>query len=243
VSGRLPTGPPGARSWNTPFGRLALRGAAELLDELHRQTLQAAAARHHTGQFVDLHGTTPPLKIFLKGTYLRGKAIYRHTLRTALGCPLPCEREFRNLTWLRTHGFLAPRPLAAGGIWRGLVPCYQVLITELVADASTLCEVHPSPEQWHALGTEVARLHNSGFIHRDLFPRNVLLNREGKFVFLDTRYGGRSRPFRDAAYDLACLTLDPAPLGPKGGDALFAGYSELRRLPRRYRGLAPCVKS
>ncbi len=67
----------------------------------------------------------------------------------------------------------------------------------------------------NALAREVARLHARGFIHRDLFPRNLLVTTGGEtpcIHFLDAWRGGARPGLRGADYDLACFFLYGADL-------------------------------
>jgi len=158
------------------------------------------------------------VRAHFKFSPLRGRSSLRHGLRSLWpGVEVPRLQEFANLTWLRDNGFRAPRPLVAGCVrsaW-GL-PVFQLLFTEEVPGASTLrqlFEAGPAPLRRRALeelAREVARLHGHGFVHRDLFPRNLLVTEEGDAVrvhFLDVWRGGPRPGLRGPAYDLACLML------------------------------------
>lgn len=161
-------------------------------------------------------------RAWFKGSHLRGKARLRHTLRrTLLLRPAPRVREFKNLEWLREHGFQAPKPLAAGVVLRHGFPTYQFLASELVPDARTFdvalrAEDPPGRTALvEELARDVARLHALHFVHRDLFARNVLVTPAGaarRLWFVDCWRGGPSAPLRGAAYDLGCLMLEGASL-------------------------------
>jgi aminoglycoside/choline kinase family phosphotransferase len=60
------------------------------------------------------------------------------------------------------------------------------------------------------LARETARMHALGFVHHDLYPRNVLVlprTDTARVAFLDAWAGGPPPQLRPAAYDLACLLL------------------------------------
>ncbi|HED64783.1 MAG TPA: hypothetical protein ENJ09_04420 [Planctomycetes bacterium] len=182
-------------------------------------------------------------RAYLKHGPLRGSAARRYGLADLLGRPTPRIREFDNLSWLRAHGFAAPEPLAARLDRSGLRASYQFLATREIKGARTLREELEASDAERcaallaSLGAEVARLHGAGFVHRDLFPRNVLVvasGRSPRFAFLDAWRGGPrpQPPGRGRTFDLACLTLYLPTLA--GGDArrlLLESYS--RSSPQR----------
>ena len=158
--------------------------------------------------------------LYLKYGPLRGSAALRYGLRARLGLPAPRLREFDNLAWLRDAGFLAPEPLAAGVRVTSLRASFQFLATRELPGRITLraflargdeASLARRPAGLAELGARVARLHRAGFVHRDLFPRNLLVEESGgeSVAFLDTWRGGprRQPPGRGIAYDLACLLL------------------------------------
>ena len=123
---------------------------------------------------------------WFKGSTLTGKAMWRHRARQLfLRAPLPRVNEYQNLEWLAARLFRVPRPLAAGVFARGGLPRYQFLVTERIQSTQTLREhfadAAPATRK-RALATlarEAARMHSLGFIHRDLYPRNLLVGRGG----------------------------------------------------------------
>ena len=170
---------------------------------------------------------------------LWGKARWRHALRLhLLRASLPRLREFENLTWLRRHGYGAPKPLFAAAFLRHGLPLFQALVTEEVPDATTLrqlLEAGPSPVRTPAveeLGRLVAGLHAQGFVHRDLFPRNLLVTHgeDGpRLHFLDAWRGGPRRGLRGPTYDIACLLLYAPSLLERDEEALLlATYFDAR---------------
>lgn len=169
----------------------------------------------HDGAFsalVELDG----VDAWLKSDAVFERARLRMSVRRWLGVAAPCVVEYRNLLWLRTHGFRAPEPLAAGVLLDGIYVRRQLLATRWLGEHRTL-EQHlrtaSGPERrarLDELARELARLHALGFVHRDLFLRNLLVDDAPGIVLIDCRRGGRGRPLRDASYDLGCLMLEGA---------------------------------
>jgi tRNA A-37 threonylcarbamoyl transferase component Bud32 len=177
-------------------------------------------------------------RAYLKGGPLTGKAAVRHGLRAALlRQPPPRLKEAANLRWLRSHEFQVPPPLVAGLLSRGGLPRYQFLVTRWVDGARTLDRVldEDTPEErrpiLEELAREVARMHASGFVHRDLFPRNLLAlgpESQRRVFFLDAWAGGPGTGRRGPAYDLACLFLEADRLEPEEQRALLETYCATR---------------
>ena len=139
---------------------------------------------------------------------------------------------------MRARLFRAPRPLAAGWIERGAAIEAQLLATELVEGARPLDEaLREVPPAGRAalldeLADETARLHALHFVHRNLFPRNLLVappsGKNGdprRLWWIDAWRGGAALPGRGPAYDLGCFML--------AGAGLLAA-DEQRRLVARY---------
>ena len=161
--------------------------------------------------------------LWLKGSPFRGRSRWRHALRgVCLRQPAPRLSEYANLRWLREHDFGAPRALAAGVRRERGLPRYQFLLTEEWDAARTWEDVleagRDEPRRADALAllaAEVGRLHAQGFVHRDLYPRNVLLRERGaqlELGFLDAWRGGAGFDLRGPGYDLACWMLSGAEL-------------------------------
>jgi len=211
----------------------------ELRDELERAEHAARGPRRLGG-----------LAVYFKGSPLRPRPALRHALRRWSGlAEIPRLQEFANLSWLRAHGFLAARPLCAGVCARAGLPRYQFLCTEFVPDAPDLAELFPraAPARraalLEALALDVARLHALGFVHRDLFPRNLLACATPageRCLFLDAWRGGARRGLRGPDHDLGCLFLDGASLFTEPEQARFlTSYREEsarqgRNLPRAW---------
>jgi hypothetical protein len=199
--------------------RLQLLGDADLAEEL-REDWHRGLEDGPSGHAVREAGG---VRLHLKWSPFRGRSRVRHALRvTLLRRPLPRLAEFANLEWLRAHDFGAPRPLVAGAVWRGGLPRVQFLATEEVQDTRTLRELltgdAPADERaavLDALAREIARLHGAGFVHRDLFPRNLLVGGPGddpRVLFLDAWRGGPGRGLRGPDYDLGCFFVYAADL-------------------------------
>lgn len=176
---------------------------------------------------------------FLKASPLAPRPALRHALRrVVLARAEPRLAEFENLAWLAAHGFRAVEPWLAGVLRSSGLPRYQFLVTRWLA-APRLDEflAQASPAARAALvvelGRTLARLHAQGFVHRDLFARNLLVAPGASGpepVFLDAWRGGPRRGLRGPVHDLACLFLD--------GARLFAP-EEQRSLCRSYAGSCP----
>jgi len=187
---------------------------------------------------------------YAKGGPLRGRARLRHGLRAALGLGLPRTRELANLRWLRARGFPAPEPLAALTTTRAGLPAWQGLVTARVeratdaAPALARADARTARARCRALGGLVGRLHAAGFLHRDLYVRNLLLCEDAVDappVVLDAWRGGPGGAARwtarlvgrDAAYDLACLFVHlPGLVDREACDACLEAYAEARALDR-----------
>lgn len=153
---------------------------------------------------------------WFKRSPLVGRARLRWGVKRALGRKLPRVAEYYNHSWLIERLFEAPLPLAAGELLVQGLPVRQFLLSEHVPDATTLEDVltrvdHPSRAVLlEELARETARMHALGFVHHDLYPRNVLVRGPGhtrRLMVLDAWAGGPPPQWRDAAYDLGCLWL------------------------------------
>jgi len=198
---------------------------------------------------------------YLKASPLRAGSSRRHALRFhLLRAPAPRLQEYANLCWLRRAGFGAALPLAAGASWRAGAPRFQFLLTRRVRDGVTLDQalMAADPESRAAildrLASEVARMHGLRFVHRDLFPRNLLVSDAAaapRITMIDCWAGGRGCQRRGPSYDLACLFLDGAQLFEPLEQAVFlrrylaarriegtgAAQSLVRRIRRERQGL------
>jgi len=183
-----------------------------LADAAHALALALAAAGARTLGFDQLAGRS----VHVKAGALGGSAGWRYGLRRLCGGALPREREYANLEWLRARRFLAPEPLACASVCSGVRARFQLLVTAAVPGATTLEELLRDGSEvarraaLAELAREVARFHALRWVHRDLFPRNVLVARSpdgGSLWFLDCWKSGAPRPGRGAAYDLACFLL------------------------------------
>lgn len=175
----------------------------EWIESLESQASQADAPEIER---CELRG----VQLVIKRGRLRGKAARRHALRRAIGLGLPRLREFENLAWLRKRLFQAPRPVFAGVVSRRGVPHFQFLATEYLGESRSLdkflTEERDRSEILLVLARETARMHSLGFVHRDLYPRNLLV-RGSTIAFLDAWRGGPGFGWRGPDHDLACLML------------------------------------
>lgn len=163
-------------------------------------------------------------------------------------------REAQNLSWLIERGFEAPKPVLYK-IERDILGRvrFEALLTQAIpaSDLARLAQAERlSIADLSELGRLVARLHRSGFRHRDLYFRNILKTETG-FAFLDCRKGGTNhRWLRGVRYDLACLDLWLAELlSPEHRRAFFLAYfegsplskRELQRINEQRRALAAAL--
>lgn len=196
------------------FPGLERIGAGELADRIVERFRAHAAAAQIVGERAAIDGD----ELYVKGTPFPRRSRLRHALRRrVLRRTLPRLAEYANLCWLRANGFHAPEPVVAGAFWRAGLPRYQFLATRWVSPALPLrgALAGATSAQRGAitseLARELARLHAAGFVHRDLYPRNLLVETRGPhyaIVFLDAWRGGERLQLRGAAWDLACLFLE-----------------------------------
>ena len=176
---------------------------------------------------VDGHAGRFHLKRYVYPTFAASKGLLGRG--TFWGTP-PELREFKNLEFLREKGIPAVRPVAAAAETRRGRLVAHALLTEHVPDAPDLARRLATPGDpvrevpsvrrrvAELLGRLVHRMHAEGFLHRDLFARNVLVRVEegdSSLWFCDCRRGGppslRWKPFDD----LATLDSDLVGLLPR----------------------------
>ncbi len=131
--------------------------------------------------------------------------------------------EFKGLVFLREHGVPAVRPVAAASRTEKGRLVAHALLTEHVPDTVDLARRLATPGDpvrddpavrrrvAQLIGRHVHRMHSEGFVHRDLFPRNVLVrvDEDGPSVwFCDCRRGGPPSFRWKPDDDLATLDLD-----------------------------------
>jgi tRNA A-37 threonylcarbamoyl transferase component Bud32 len=197
----------------TRGGRLVVYGWR---DDLMRAAAELVTVDHERGGSGIERREFQGFDAWFKRSPLAGKSRLRWAVKRAAGAKLPRVAEYYNHSWLIERLFEAPLPLAAGELIVHGLPARQFLISEHVPDAPTLEEFlrerhHPDRKPVLAeLARETARMHALGFVHHDLYPRNILVRTTAaprRLVFLDAWAGGPPPQGRDAAYDLACLCL------------------------------------
>ena len=156
------------------------------------------------------------------------------------------ERAFRMGDALARAGFGVPHVIvAARRDGRGLLVTREVTGDDLLTTFARPAALARKRALLRALGAEIGRLHRAGFVHGDLVPPNVRLDRDGGFVFLDndrTRrsgvlvwFAGRRNLVQLGRFVVPRLTLTDRA-------RVLAGYAAERRLTRRARrGLARWV--
>lgn len=141
---------------------------------------------------------------------------------TLWGAP-PCVNEYRVLAWMRENQVPAVRPVAAASrVRRGRLVAHA-LLTEHVPDALDLQRRLSDPADplvtdrrlrrrtAELIGRCLQRMHSFGYVHRDVFARNVLVRIEEqgpKIWFLDCRRGGPPSWRSGGWHDLAMLDAD-----------------------------------
>ncbi|HJO27617.1 MAG TPA: lipopolysaccharide kinase InaA family protein [Planctomycetota bacterium] len=243
------------RIYRRPTGTMCIQGwEGEVMDSAADLAFRLAAddtklcERLRFGPRCDPDGPA-----WVKAGPLTGSASLRHGLRRLLPWRhAPTIQEYFNLSWLIERHIRTPLPIAAGVLLRHGLPRYQFMLTVEAVGAVTLAEFlenGPPAERAEVLdelARETARMHALGFIHHDLFPRNILLEprstdpailvtgeRVGtwpgpvgitgagrRLLFLDAWAGGPAPQLRGPAYDIACLMLH--------ADELFTGPEQER---------------
>jgi tRNA A-37 threonylcarbamoyl transferase component Bud32 len=138
----------------------------------------------------------------------------RSALRGTLLGGIRAKNEYRVLTLMRRLGIQAVRPIAYGVRRRYGFVSRSFLITEAVPESmalSTFIQRYggtPGVGQSATviklrrrilvqLARQIRHMHDAGFVHRDLFWRNVLIrplpNQQFEFYFLDVSVGRRIR--------------------------------------------------
>jgi hypothetical protein len=142
----------------------------------------------------------------------------------------PQVREFENLVFLREKQVPAVRPVAAAAETRRGLLVAPALLTEPVPGAIDLEARLATPgdpvrddprvrrRTAELLGRHLHRMHQEGFVHRDLFARNVLVvvdEGEPSVLLCDCRRGGPPSMRAKSMDDLAALDLGLAGRWPR----------------------------
>jgi tRNA A-37 threonylcarbamoyl transferase component Bud32 len=152
------------------------------------------------------------VRFFLKKEYAVCWRERFHNAWDGFGWCSSAVREAAILQALREAGIGCPEVVALGEDRRQafVLMCDESAMTELRAFLPTLS----SDEEWHcladALGRELARMHDAGFDHPDLFAKHILVAPRGatfRFCILDWQRARRRRavPWRLRCRDLAIL--------------------------------------
>jgi len=159
---------------------------------------------------VDLHAEDSAIYI-KRYHYPRWKHRLRGMFRGTFFKPNRARSEFRALRLMRALGIQGVRPVAFGErrVWHFVQSCF--LITEAVPGAMSLASFitefssrregartrRARLEILTSLARQVRHMHEAGFVHRDLFWRNVLIrplpDDRFEFYFLDASVGKRIR--------------------------------------------------
>lgn len=135
----------------------------------------------------------------------------------------PEVNEFRVLAWMRQNQVPAVRPVAAAARTKGGRLVAHALLTEHVPAAVDLQRRLQDPADplrtaratrrrvGELIGRCLQRMHSFGYVHRDVFARNILvrLDEDGPRIwFLDCRRGGPPSWRSGSWHDLATLDAD-----------------------------------
>ncbi len=145
-------------------------------------------------------------------------------------------REAQTLQALQREGIGCPEWLAAGENERG--QAFLLLrAAEGMAELRVFLQAHPDAAERlrlaRRLGAALARLHETGFLHHDLYSKHILLRQpEGAFLFLDWQRARRypALSLTQCARDLATLhaTLNRALATPRQRLACWLAYVRKR---------------
>ncbi len=194
------------------------RASVELERAIGERVALAAREGRVLAERFDFEGRA----LWLKGDHLPGKARWRHTLWRAAGRLTPRERELERLNWLRARLFRAPEPIACGVVSSGVVLRYHFLAMHALGPNEPLSSAWTHAREnerftWiDELAAELARLHALHVVHRNLFLRNVLVDRAAppasgdprRLILIDPWRAGAPLPRRGFDYDLGALLLD-----------------------------------
>ncbi|MBL6720401.1 MAG: hypothetical protein ISQ08_03225 [Planctomycetes bacterium] len=153
----------------------------------------------------------------------------------------PARDEAERLGWLASAGIAAPRALGIGRDGeRSVLAMEEVLGAVPLPEALTAATARERARLCRGLGSLVARLHEAGLFHRDLYLEHMLVRpAEGagtsELVLLDAGRLLRRplRPARWAAKDLAAgLHSFPRSLGDAPRRLAFLAYCAARGLSR-----------
>lgn len=143
----------------------------------------------------------------------------------------PCVNEFRRLAEMREHQVPAVRPVAAAARTSGGRLVAHALLTEHVPGTRDLqqrlldpsdpvrIDRHVRRRVAELIGRSVHQMHAFGLVHRDLYPRNILVrvDEDGPRIWLcDCRRAGPPSWRSGAWNDLATLDTDWRGRFPRG---------------------------
>lgn len=185
----------------------------------------AGVDRHACSRFAVVGG----VEVYVKVSCIDG---WKHRLRVSMRYALsgaPRLTEFRNLERLEHAGIPVASPVAAGEQRvLGLIARHFLIVRAVpgARDLETLVREGLAGQALTSvlerLAVATARMHAIGFLHRDLFMRNVLVTGEGDVAFIDCRKGEwHGLQLRGVAYDVACFDKWAATLLPHDARVAF----------------------
>ncbi len=145
-----------------------------------------SATGRGTTWFIQLDGIQAALRHYRRGG-LFGKLVKDQYWFSQWDKTRSAE-EFRLLLALKEAGVHVPRPIAARAVKSGL--CYRAdLLSERIPQAQdlvSLLEHHALPEaQYHAIGSEIAKMHQTQVNHTDLNIHNILVDADNQVWIID----------------------------------------------------------
>ncbi|MFM8979003.1 MAG: lipopolysaccharide kinase InaA family protein [Planctomycetia bacterium] len=202
------------------------------------------------------------LKRYAYPTWARSRGLLGRG--TLLGSA-PCLNEFRRLAEMREHQVPAVRPVVAAARTRGGRLVAHALLTEHVPGTRDLQQRLQDPgdplcrdrrlrrQVAVMLGSVLHRMHAAALVHRDLYPRNILLRvdpeglHEPRLWLCDCRRAGAPSWRRGTWHDLATLDADWRGRMPRGDRlatlrAYLADDADLGEAVRRVARLRPGVR-
>jgi len=158
-------------------------------DPQHWQQLNkvtGSATGRGTTWFVQLDSMQGALRHYRRGG-LFGKIISDHYLFNGWGKTRSIA-EFNLLHKLNSLDVNVPRPIAARVIKNGLF--YQAdLLSEKIPDAQDLVDILQQRKlneiEYHAIATQIKKMHQAQINHTDLNIHNILLDKQGKVWIID----------------------------------------------------------
>ncbi len=212
-------------------------GVAQVVDALQVKGRIVSEDTRSVMKIVEIGSSRVFLKVF---DYRQSHKRWRYAFRKS-----HCLREFANFEFLASLGISCPTPLATGESRNYLRPLVSCLVTRELGDYRVLSDLLERRQLdgrqlqviAGVLSEQVARMHEAGYIDRDLKFRNILIRLEDQLdvAHVDCAQGRLRKGLsfaRGVVHDLS--TLD------KHAPQFLTPFQRLRFLVYycRHRGLA-----